>query len=63
MALIASAMLALSPIFIMQSGLFLSYLYTLCLGFLFGFAVLRGARVKSRGLLALAGACCSASSS
>jgi Dolichyl-phosphate-mannose-protein mannosyltransferase len=56
MALIASAMLALSPIFIMQSGLFLSYLYTLCLGFLFGFAVLRGARVGSKGLLALAGA-------
>ncbi len=56
MALIASTMLALSPIFIIQSGLFLSYLYTLCLGFLFGFAVLRGARVGSRWLLALAGA-------
>jgi Dolichyl-phosphate-mannose-protein mannosyltransferase len=56
MALIASTMLALSPIFIIQSGLFLSYLYTLFLGFLFGFAVLRGARVGSKGLLALAGA-------
>ena len=43
-ALVAAAMMIASPMVLIQSGVFLSYLFTLCLGLFAGWALLRGTR-------------------
>jgi hypothetical protein len=54
-AVVAAALIAASPILIVQSGLFLSYTYTLALALFFGAALLHGVRTSRPTLLALAG--------
>ncbi len=53
-ALIAGAMMAASPIIIVQGGLYLGYLFTLGLGTCFGAALITGVRQSSRPRLVLA---------
>jgi len=55
-ALVATLVLTASPIFVIQSGLFLSYLFTLGLGMGFGASVLRGLRLGRGRSFVLAGA-------
>lgn len=55
-AVVAAALIAASPILIVQSGLFLSYTYTLALALFSGAALLHGVRTSRSTLLALAGA-------
>ena len=55
-ALVASGLLVLSPILLIQSGLRVSYLVTLALGLLFGAGLLRGARTSRPWLIVGAGA-------
>ena len=54
-ALVAAAMMVASPMVLIQSGVFLSYLFTLCLGLLAGWALLRGTRTGRARDLALGG--------
>ena len=56
-ALVAAAVLVLSPVVVVQSGMYLSYLFALGLGALFGAGLLAGLRRRSRWLLLAAGAC------
>jgi len=55
-ALVAAATLTVSPILVIQSGLFLSYLFTLALGLFFGWALLVSVRERRRGMAVAAGA-------
>lgn len=50
----AAALLALCPLFILHSALFLSYVFSLLCSLLFGWALLRGLRRRSRLPLVLA---------
>jgi hypothetical protein len=54
-ALLASAFVLASPFFVVQSGTYLNYMFTLLLDLTFGFLVVRGLRRSSRPLLAGAG--------
>src|SRR4029079_16583436 len=54
-ALVAAAMMIASPMVLIQSGVFLSYLFTLCLGLFAGWALLRGTRTGRTRALALGG--------
>jgi hypothetical protein len=54
-ALVAAAVLTVSPILAIQSGLFLSYLFTLALGLLLGWSLLEGVRRTRTGLCVAAG--------
>jgi 4-amino-4-deoxy-L-arabinose transferase-like glycosyltransferase len=56
-ALLAAALMTASPILIIQSGLYVSYLYTLALGLLFGSALLAAVRTRRRWFAVAAGAC------
>ncbi|MSO79932.1 MAG: hypothetical protein EXQ79_10060 [Acidimicrobiia bacterium] len=55
-ALVSAAVMTASPILIVQSGLYLGYLFSLGVGLWFGVALLAGVRRSSVGLLGLAGA-------
>jgi hypothetical protein len=54
-SLIAAGMMTLSPIVIIQSGMYLGYVFSLGLGCLFGAALLAGVRRERRVLLVVAG--------
>ena len=54
-SLIAAAMMTLSPITIIQSGMYLGYIFSLGIGCLFGAALLAGIRLERRWLLVTAG--------
>jgi 4-amino-4-deoxy-L-arabinose transferase-like glycosyltransferase len=54
-ALAGAGLLVLSPLLAVQGGVYLSYLFTLGLGLLFGTALLIGVRERRRGLLVVAG--------
>lgn len=54
-AVVAAALIAASPILIVQSGLYLSYTYTLALALFFGAALLHGVRAHRRWMLVAAG--------
>jgi hypothetical protein len=54
--LVAAAITVATPMVILQSGLFLSYLYTLAIGLFAGYALLRGARTGRARDLAVGGA-------
>ena len=56
LALVSATLLLASPMVITQSGVYLSYLFTLGVGLLFGAALLAGLRRQSRWLLVAAGA-------
>jgi hypothetical protein len=56
LALVAAGALTLSPLLVVQSGVYLGYLFSLGLGTLFGAALLAGARQKRWWLLLVAGA-------
>ncbi|MET0629046.1 MAG: hypothetical protein ABW033_11380 [Acidimicrobiia bacterium] len=55
-ALIAAALLVLSPLLVIQSGVYLGYLFSLGLGALFGAALLAGLRLRRWWLLVASGA-------
>ncbi|MDQ4097518.1 MAG: glycosyltransferase family 39 protein, partial [Actinomycetota bacterium] len=55
LALLASAFLGLSPLFLVQSATFLPYCSSLLLLEAFAFTLFRGVRTKSRGTLAVSG--------
>ncbi|MGK2949773.1 MAG: hypothetical protein ACSLFP_14475 [Acidimicrobiales bacterium] len=55
-ALTGAGLLLLSPLLVIQGGVYLSYLFTLGLGLLFGVAFLRGVRQSRPWPLVLAGA-------
>lgn len=55
LALVAGVLMLASPIVVLQSGIFLSYLFALGLGLFFCAAVLAGLRRSSRALLLVAG--------
>lgn len=55
-ALVAAAVMTASPILVLQSGMYLGYLFSLGLGCCFGTALLVGLRRNRRALLAGAGA-------
>ena len=55
-ALVAASVLVLSPFVVIQSGVYLGYLFSLGLGSLFGACFLAGLRRRSAWLLVLAGA-------
>jgi 4-amino-4-deoxy-L-arabinose transferase-like glycosyltransferase len=55
LAVVTSALLLASPMVITQSGVYLSYLFSLGVGLLFGAALLAGLRRRSAGLLVAAG--------
>jgi len=55
LALVAAALLTLSPLLVIQSGLYLGYLFSLGLGMLFGAAFLAGLRTARRWLLVASG--------
>lgn len=55
LALVAGVLMLASPIVVLQSGIFLSYLFALGLGLFFCAAVLAGLRRNSRWLLVVAG--------
>ncbi|HXY94060.1 MAG TPA: hypothetical protein VEP49_16395 [Acidimicrobiia bacterium] len=55
-ALVAAAALTVSPVLVVQSGLYLGYLFSLGLGTLFGASLLAGLRMSRRWLLVLSGA-------
>jgi hypothetical protein len=44
-----------TPVLVLQSGIFLSYVFTLCTGLFFGYFVLRGIRTQRAGSFAIAG--------
>jgi len=54
-AAVAGALMVASPIFALQSGVFLTYVFTLGLGLLFSAALLSGLRLGSLGRTLLAG--------
>ncbi len=54
-AIVAAAVMTLSPIMVIQSGLFLAYIFTVGLGSLFGAALLAGVRTRRPWLLVAAG--------
>lgn len=54
-ALTGAGLLVLSPLLVVQGGVYLSYLFTLGLGLLFGVSFLRGVRRGRPGPLVLAG--------
>lgn len=56
LALVASAVLVLSPLLVVQSGVYLGYLFSLGLGTLFGACLLTGLRRSKTWLLVLSGA-------
>jgi hypothetical protein len=56
LALVAAAVLTVSPLLVIQSGLYLGYLFSLGLGTLFGAAFLAGVRTGRRWLLVASGA-------
>ena len=56
LATVAAALMVGSPLLAIQGGVYLSYLFTLGLGLLFGVALLRGIRHHRPGLLLVAGA-------
>jgi len=56
-ALVAAATMTASPILILQSGMYLGYLFSLGLGCCFGAALLVGLRSRRRLLLGVAGLC------
>jgi len=56
LATVAAALMVASPLLALQGGVYLSYLFTLGLGLLFGVGLLRGIRTHSRSLLLGAGA-------
>jgi hypothetical protein len=55
LALVAAAVFTLSPLLVIQSGLYLGYLFSLGLGTLFGAAFLAGLRTARRSLLVVSG--------
>jgi len=55
LALVAAGVMTLSPIFLVQSGVYLGYLFTLGLGLLFGAALVSGLERGRRGRLVVAG--------
>jgi len=55
-AAVAGALMVASPIFALQSGVFLTYVFTLGLGLLFGAALLSGLRLGALGRSLVAGA-------
>jgi len=55
-AIVAAGVLVLSPLLVVQSGVYLGYLFSLGLGALFGAAFLAGLRTQHRWLLVAAGA-------
>lgn len=56
LALVTSVLVLLSPIVILQSGVYLSYMFGLGLGTSFGASLLAGVKQRSRGLIVAAGA-------
>jgi hypothetical protein len=56
-AIVAASVLVLSPMLVVQSGMYLSYLFSLGLGGLFGASLLAGLRRRRWWLLVFAGAC------
>jgi hypothetical protein len=56
-ALVAAGMMVASPMVLIQSGLFLSYLFTLCLGLFAGWALLRGTRTGRTRDFVVGGLC------
>lgn len=55
-ALVAASVLVVSPVVVVQSGMYLSYLFSLGLGALFGASLLAGLRLRKWWLLVTAGA-------
>ena len=54
-ALVAAAALVISPVLVIQSGIYLNYLFSVGLGMLFGASFLAGLRRSRRGLLVASG--------
>ena len=55
LALVAAAGLTISPLLVIQSGVYLGYLFSLGLGTLFGASLLAGLRTRRRSLLVVSG--------
>jgi 4-amino-4-deoxy-L-arabinose transferase-like glycosyltransferase len=54
-ASVAAVFTTLAPVLVIQSGLYLSYLFTLAVGLFFGWSVLRGSRTGATGAFVGAG--------